>query len=90
LDGLISSNEIDIIKIDVEGAELGVVRGSENLVARSRPLVMFESGPPTEDELGHTKEAMWFWWEARNYGIFLPNRVAHDAPKSDGLIDAHF
>src|SRR3974390_1970424 len=35
---------------------------------------------------------MWFWWEARNYDIFLPNRVAHDALKLslDRFIDAHF
>ena len=33
-----------ILKIDVEGAELGVLRGARKLLRRSRPLVLLEHG----------------------------------------------
>lgn len=40
IDGLVSSNEIkriDLIKLDVEGSELGALRGGENALRRWRP-----------------------------------------------------
>jgi FkbM family methyltransferase len=91
LDGLIPSDEIDVIKIDVEGAELNVVRGSANLVARNRPIVMFESASSLHDEPAVAEEAMWRWWEKQNYDIVLPNRVAHDGAglTLDCFLDAH-
>jgi hypothetical protein len=58
---IISSDRIDVIKIDVEGAELGVLRGSEKLVTKNRPSIMFEGAPPRDDGLGYTKEALWRW-----------------------------
>ena len=77
----------DTIKIDVEGAELGVLQGAERLT--SRPLFMFESGP--QDVLGYTKRDLWAWFEAHNYSIFLPSRVAHDAPPMslEVFVDSH-
>jgi FkbM family methyltransferase len=94
LDSLIASDNIDVIKIDVEGAELGVLRGGDQLIARSRPLIMFESGPPTNDGLGlgYTKESMWEWLHEREFDIVVPNRVAHDGPRLnlEGFVEAHF
>jgi FkbM family methyltransferase len=92
LDALIASHEIDVIKIDVEGAELGVLRGGDLLITRNRPLIMFESGPPAGDELAHTKESMWRWLEERNFDLVVPNRVAHAGPglSLDGFLEAHF
>jgi FkbM family methyltransferase len=75
LDSLIDHDDVDVIKIDVEGAELGVLLGANNLVAKSRPIIMFESGPQTV--LGYTKERMFQWFAERNYGIFAPMRVAN-------------
>jgi FkbM family methyltransferase len=91
LDGLISSKKIDVIKIDVEGAELGVLRGGNDLIAANRPLVLFESGPPKDDGLGYTKELMWQWLDEHNFDVVLPNRVAHDGPglSLDGFVESH-
>jgi len=92
LDNLISpSDSVDVIKIDVEGAELGVLRGSENLISRNRPVVMFESGPVAEHDFGYSKEDMWRWWNERAYELLLPNRVAHDGSgmSLDCFLDAH-
>ena len=91
LDGLIAAEGIDVIKIDVEGAELGVLRGSEQIVAKSRPSIMFESGPPAEDGLEYTKEAIWQWFAERNYAVLVPNRVAHVDPglSQAGFVESH-
>lgn len=37
--------QIDFMKVDVEGAELLVLRGARQLIARCRPLVLFECTP---------------------------------------------
>ena len=91
LDNLISSNDIDVIKIDVEGAELGVLRGSKILMAKCRPIIMFESGPTGNDGLGYTKEALWDIFSDQDYAVLVPNRVAHnDAGLSkEGFIESH-
>lgn len=91
LDDLITSTQVDLIKLDVEGAELGVLRGGERLVNRNRPVIMFESGPPSDGDLAGTKGAMWDWFAARNLCVLVPNRVAHDDPglSRDGFLESH-
>jgi FkbM family methyltransferase len=91
LDGLISSREVDLIKIDVEGAELGVLRGGERLIGENRPLIMFESGSPTLDGLGYTKESMWEWFAGHEYCVVVPNRLAHNDPglSLEGFVESH-
>lgn len=89
LDNLITQSDIDVVKIDVEGAELGVVRGAANILSLWRPILMFESGPETL--LGYTKEALWQILTAQHYRILVPNRVAHidDGLSLDGFLESH-
>ena len=87
LDGLIDAEDVDVIKIDIEGAELGALRGARNLIARARPTVMFESAPGDANGLGYTKEAMWQFFAENDYEIFVPNRLAHDG---EGLGQTNF
>lgn len=91
LDDIISSKNIDVIKIDVEGAELGVLIGSENLISINRPVIMFESAPCQQNPLGYTLEAMWNWLADHKYDVLIPNRLAHTASglSLDGFIDSH-
>lgn len=91
LDDLVSASDVDAIKIDVEGAELGVLRGAVRLLVRCRPIIMFESGPPTEDGLGYTKESMFEFLHAMSYAILIPNRLAHNDEGLElaGFIESH-
>jgi FkbM family methyltransferase len=46
------------VKIDVEGAELGVFRGGVALLRRSRPVIVFECGIGGADHFGATPDAL--------------------------------
>lgn len=53
LDEIIPANEkIDLIKIDVEGAELGVIKGGIQTLLRNKPVVIFECGLGASDFYG--------------------------------------
>lgn len=43
---------IDLIKIDVEGAELGVLQGGVELISRCKPTIIFEHGLGAADHYG--------------------------------------
>jgi FkbM family methyltransferase len=91
LDDLVTSREVDLVKIDVEGAELGVLRGADRLISENRPTVMFESGPVSDDGLGYSKEELFAWLHERDYTILVPNRVAHDDAglNIEGFLEGH-
>lgn len=60
LDHILSEGErIDLIKIDVEGAELQVVRGAAATLKRCRPLVLFEHGVGASDHYGTRPEMIY-------------------------------
>ena len=92
LDDLVAPKDVDAIKIDVEGAELGVLRGGINVLRKCRPIVMFESAPQTADGLGYTKEAMHGFLTENDFSVIVPNRVAHDGDglSSIGFIESHW
>lgn len=79
----------DIIKIDVEGAELGVLQGAVQVIENCQPLIMFESGP--YEVLGFTKEGIFNFFAERNYGLLAPNRLAHSGRVMtlDAFLDSH-
>jgi len=55
LDNLIPENlKIDLIKMDVEGAEYPVISGGRNLIKRSRPVIIFEHGAGASGMYGRT------------------------------------
>lgn len=55
LDNIIPSNiPIDLIKIDVEGAELLVLEGASKLIKKHKPLVIFEHGIGASNHYGAT------------------------------------
>ncbi|MDC8754843.1 FkbM family methyltransferase [Erythrobacter sp. sf7] len=82
-------DQADLIKIDVEGAELGVLRGAARLIEKCQPLIMFESGPG--NVLGFTKEDIFSFFSDRGYGLLAPNRLAHTGGVMtlDAFLDSH-
>ncbi|NQT12121.1 MAG: FkbM family methyltransferase [Planctomycetes bacterium] len=57
LDRILPAGEqIDLIKIDVEGAELQVLRGALATLGRCRPVVLFEHGVGASDHYGTSPE----------------------------------
>jgi hypothetical protein len=53
LDELCPVDSPDIIKIDVEGAELKVLRGAQAMIMRSHPALMFECDQDKDKEAVH-------------------------------------
>jgi FkbM family methyltransferase len=68
---------IDAMKIDVEGAEQGVIMGAQALISRQKPIIYFESGPGDIPELGFTKTGLWNSLNDLSYTVHVPHRVAH-------------
>jgi FkbM family methyltransferase len=91
LDTVVPPDGIDAIKIDVEGTELGVLRGASRILAASRPTIMFESGPTQEDGLEYTKQALWRLLADLDYAVLVPNRLAHDGTGlcEQGFCESH-
>ena len=85
LDELLPQQSVSLIKIDVEGAEIDVLRGASALTARCQPLFVFESAvrgdPP----------AIWQWFAARDYGLYTPSRIPHDGDGMalESFLDCH-
>ncbi|MEA2171210.1 MAG: hypothetical protein QOF76_4510 [Solirubrobacteraceae bacterium] len=48
-----------LIKIDVEGAEVAVVRGAQRVLREHRPVVVFEHSLGGADSYGTTSEELW-------------------------------
>jgi FkbM family methyltransferase len=63
---------IRFLKIDVEGGELGVIRGSESLLRRCHPVVVFEhgwSGAQTQPA-GAPTDAIWEELASAGLGVY--------------------
>jgi FkbM family methyltransferase len=50
--------QIDIIKIDVEGAELAVLQGARGAIARFKPLILMEVNEETSQAAGYPARAL--------------------------------
>jgi FkbM family methyltransferase len=61
---------ISLIKIDVEGAELGVLKGGRNLILKDRPIIIFEHGLGASDIYGTTPEMIFDFFDSIQYGIW--------------------
>ena len=93
LDSLVSHETgVDVIKLDIEGAELAALRGAEQLVARCRPLILFESGPHASDDAEAQLRELYDWFAQHDYEVVVPNRLPHEGPglSEDGFVESHY
>jgi FkbM family methyltransferase len=59
-----------LIKIDVEGGELGVLRGAARTLATHRPAVIFEHGQGAAEHYGTTSGDVWDVLDAAGLRVF--------------------
>ena len=59
LDDQVFDDPIRYVKIDVEGGEIGVLRGGRDFLARHRPLLSVEYGRPSYSAYGHTADTLY-------------------------------
>jgi FkbM family methyltransferase len=62
---------IHVIKIDVEGAELQVLRGASRTLTRHQPLVIFEHGRGAAEHYDTTPTAVFDWLADCGMGVYL-------------------
>ena len=66
-----SVDHVDLLKMDVEGAEELVLRGANRVVAFHRPVIIFEFHPEASQRLGLSSRGAWNLLEAQNYEFFM-------------------
>jgi len=93
LDDIIpEETKIDLIKIDVEGAELGVLKGSKRILKSSKPVVVFEFGLGASDYYG-TKPDEVFDFLTKEIGLqisTLKSFLSKDKPLEQKEFEHHF
>jgi FkbM family methyltransferase len=84
LDSIIPPDvQIDLVKIDVEGAELGVLKGGVNTLRRCKPYILFEFGLGAADLYNTTPEMVYDLLESCGLSVstleyFLKGRQPFD------------
>ncbi|MDB4872879.1 MAG: noeI, partial [Gemmatimonadales bacterium] len=92
LDDLIPADmPISLMKIDVEGAELPVLRGATALIARTRPVIVFEFGTGSAEFYGSTPEGLYAFFAEQHYQLYsLPVTDAGGSPLKECDLVRHF
>ncbi len=93
LDHFIDPNlKITLLKIDVEGGEMLVLKGAVNTINNSKPLILFESGKIGADMYGFTSSTVFqFFKQEVQYNIYLlKDWLALQQPLSDTQFDQFF
>lgn len=72
---------IDLVKIDVEGAELGVLKGMKQLLGKGKTMVLMEFHPPSIIEYGAQPREIYDLMMSLGYKLRLPggDAISFDA-----------
>jgi hypothetical protein len=74
LDELVASiriERIDVVKIDIEGGELDVLRSAKHILETKRPVVIFEYGTNTWPAFEATVEGLLELVNQCNYSVWM-------------------
>lgn len=72
LDQLLPGRAVDLVKIDVEGGELGVMMGATELLARCGPRLLFECTASGLQAHGLQPRDVLRWLEEHGYAVWTP------------------
>jgi Methyltransferase FkbM domain len=75
LDDLLPAETIAFIKVDVEGAELEVLRGAQGILARCKPIVYFECGKFHHTHYKTTPKQVFDLFASCGMGVFLVDQT---------------
>jgi FkbM family methyltransferase len=87
LDGLqerLALGRVDVIKIDVEGAEVKVLTGGRTLLSRSRPILLVEANEDALKCQGTSTDALLKLLRALDYRIHIFNEHGLTEPWTEG------
>ena len=92
LDNIIPINEkIDFIKIDVEGAEMSVLNGAENIISRWQPYVLFEFGKGASNYYGTDTQEIYSYFMTKKMNIsLLENHLKQMPPLTFEQFNEHY
>lgn len=76
LDAEYAGQQIDFIKLDVDGHEMDILRGGEELLKRCRPLIVVEIGRYTYEKAGHSITELVEWFHGFGYEILFEGDLA--------------
>jgi FkbM family methyltransferase len=81
---------IDLIKIDVEGGELDVMRGAESILKKDRPVLVFECGKGASEFYNNSPEMVFDFLHQLSYSIYLLDAflAGGSAFERDQFVDA--
>lgn len=83
-DVLGDSRRVDVVKIDVEGAEWSVLRGAEGIIDVSRPAIIFEANEETCRAAGYSIHELVGWLVKKDYRLWsIEGRGNLDAYDTD-------
>ena len=92
LDEVIPLNEkIDFVKIDVEGAEFGVLKGAKNMLIKNKPTILFECGKGASDYYGTDSLDLYDFIREVGLEIFtLTSYIKNKSPLTKGEFSGCF
>ncbi|MBI4507921.1 MAG: FkbM family methyltransferase [Chloroflexi bacterium] len=86
-DALLHAPKIDMIKIDVEGAEMLVLRGAEAILVRDHPIVLFEAEERQTTRFGYSTIELKRYVSSLGYAIYRGRRAKRTSGLEDVLMD---